>query len=580
MSTCSHALYLALTQDLSRWIPNSPNLFSPKNISKIEIDASGLTGKGYASLSLLKSIFKKFEDTSSSAADEAALSLFIRMNDKCKEYSFPDIWSLPEDLIQVFTWAKTYIDRFLFDGPDCLFDYRKWIEECDFGPGASVQASGASFLHKVGSSKLSCTDSSIYSMYIESIRGSRTWLEAEKLRRDAFGLPVIVSGSKLCFVPKSSEISRTICVEPSLNMFLQKGLGRWIETRLSQSFGFDLRDQQFRNKRLAQIGSKTGRFGTIDLSSASDTISLGICKYLFPESFLSWLEILRSKTTTLPSGEVVELHMLSSMGNAYTFPIQTLVFSALALGVYRVHGVDFIRPTSEHAGNLGVFGDDIVVESSCFNLLCRALEASGFLVNQSKSFNTGLFRESCGGDYFDGRNVRGVYCKTLRTTHSKYSLINRLNDWSANQGIPLHNAITLLLKDVRFNPVPPWESDIAGVKVPLCLANVKRNKNGSFVYKRLQARSISFDVSSQERWDYKAARKFRLTYNPSAILLSSTKGTLRNGSLNLRIDVVRPSYRFGIAPCWDFIDLEHSRLENVGFGAWKQVSLINFGSRL
>jgi hypothetical protein len=578
MSISSHALYLTLIKDLQKHLPNNAAVWSPRSISKIESEPLSSSAKDVAAMALVKSIFKKFEDDTSDVADQRALDLFIRMNDKCREYTYVDIWNFPEEIVHVFTWAKSYIDKWLCRGPDTILDPSNWIDDCDFGPGASVKATGTSFFHKIGCSPLSQTDDLLYSFYLEYIRGSSTWIKAEKLRRDLFGTPVFVSGSKLCFVPKSSEISRTICVEPSLNMFVQKGIGRCLERCLSRSLGFDLSEQQFRNKRLARLGSKTGRYGTIDLSSASDTISQTIVEYLFPASTDAVFDICRSPVTTLPDGRELELHMISSMGNAYTFPLQTMIFSAIALGVYKVCGVEFRRPDQRTDGNLGVFGDDIVIDSRCFDLMCRSLEAAGFIVNKSKSFNSGLFRESCGGDYFDGHNVRGVYCKSLRTSHARYSLINRLNDWSANNRIYLPETISLLLSSVRYVPVPPWESDISGIKVPLELAKVRRNENGSFIYKRYMSRALEFDLSSPERWSSKAAKKFRIKQNDDAIFISATKGSLRNGSLNMRLDVVRPNFRFGIAPCWDYIDLEHSRLENADLNTWKQAILINIGS--
>jgi len=578
MSTCSHALYLALTTDLQRYLPNSTNCFFPQNLSEVAFEP--LEGyKAFAAASLLKSIFKKNVDHIAEDADAKALDLFISMNDKCREFRF-DLWSLNEELVHVFTWAKSFIDDTLRFGPD-ITDPSSWLDECDFGPGASVSAAGNSFLHKVGSGRLSCTDAFLYSVYLESIKGSKTWLTAEKLRRDAFGHPLVVSGSKLCFVPKTSRISRTICTEPSLNMFLQKGLSSCLKRCLNRSISIDLRDQQFRNKRLARIGSRTGEYSTIDLTSASDTISLEIVKYLFPADVFAWLDAARSPRTTLPDGRVLDLHMISSMGNDYTFPLQTMIFSAIAFGVYKVLGIPILKPSKTSDGNIGVFGDDIIVRGIAFNLMCRSLEAAGFIVNKSKSYNVGLFRESCGGDYFDGHNVRGVYCKTLRSTHAKYSLINRLNAWSASLEIPLYNTMSLLLESVRFLPVPAFESDISGVKVPLCLANVKRDSNGSFVYKRLEARKISIDMTDFENSkDHKKHKRYRITANPSAIMVAAIKGTLFGGSLNIRLDVLRPHYRYGVTPCWDHVDLEYCRFGNTGFDVWKQMSLVNFGSRL
>lgn len=575
MSICSHALYLALTQDLQNYRTQVPLSKLRQNMSKPTF-GPWIPRKTVAAEALVGSLFKKLKDDSTSSCDDRALDLFIRMNDKCKSFSF-EMSALSDELQQVFTWAKTYVDRWCASGPSSHFAIENWIAGCDFGPGASVGASGTSFLNKVGCSKLTLTDDLMYSVYLEYLKGSPTWVKAEKLRRDLFGRPSVVRGSKLCYVPKTSEISRTICTEPSLNMFVQKGLASCLERCLRRSVHIDLADQQFRNKRLARIGSKTGTLSTIDLSSASDTISQTFVAYLFPDHVNVWLQFARSPCTTLPNGDVVDLHMVSSMGNAFTFPLQTMIFSAIVLGCYKVLGIIPRFPSDSDDGNFGVFGDDIVVRTEVFDLVCTSLDAAGFLVNQDKSFSQGLFRESCGGDYFDGHNVRGVYASTLKTTHAKYSLINRLNDWSANNAIPLCNTIGILLKEVRFLAVPPWESDIAGVKVPLSLFTPGRRVNGSFVYKRLEARTMQLDVSEVES-GYKM-KKFRFIANPNAILIAAIKGTLRNGQMGIRLDVVRPNYRFGVAPCWDYIDMEHSRLENVCYGTWKQAVELNVGSR-
>jgi hypothetical protein len=565
MSTCSHALYLALTQDLISYVPSKFLTSFSQDDLVLRPEASV---KEVAAVSLCKSLFKKFLDNSSTEADAKALSLFISMNDKCKAYSFPDIWGLPSEQIHIFTRAKTLLEKWLCSGTGLRFSDSDVLANCDFGPGASVGSSGTSFYHKAGSGKLTLTDPLLYSLYIESIRTSRTWLSAEKLRRDSFGRPDVVSGSKLCFVPKSTEISRVICVEPSLNMFVQKGLASCLEAVLSKSIGFDLKLQQFRNRRLARIGSQTGKISTIDLSSASDTISLSLCEYILPPVLLEWLKLCRSRFVKLPDNSEVEQHMISSMGNATTFPLQTLIFSALAISCYAVCGVEFIRPTSSHDGNLGVFGDDIVVDTRVFDVLCRSLQIAGFIPNLSKSFKDGRFRESCGGDYFDGHYVRGVYCKTLKGQHAKFSLINRLHVWIANNGIPLDNTISFLLSRVRFLPVPLYESDIAGIKVPLNAIKPKFDRNGSIIYRRLQARTIGFDVSDERQ--FRKGNRFRVIYNPDAILLAATKGSLRNGSLNVRLDVVRPHYRFGVSPCWDYVDLDHTLLECGNQNAWKQ----------
>lgn len=577
MSACSHALYIHLTQDLQRHLPNHPEFFA---YAETQFDLGPCPSvKTVASVQLIRSIFKKNIDDVSASADSAALELFILMNEKCKSYVFPDIWTLSEPLLQVLTHAKSLLEKWTCNGSGLKYSDAEILHCCDFGPGASIGASGNSFYHKTGCSKLSMTDPLLYSIYIESIRYSKTWIKAESLRRDLFGRPDIVRESKLCFVPKSTKISRTICTEPSLNMFLQKGLAAFLTDCLRKSISIDLADQQFRNKRLARRGSRTGRFGTIDLSSASDTISLSLCEYLLPPVLLEWLRLARTSSTLTPSGDRVELHMISSMGNATTFPLQTMIFSAIVLGCYKVLGLKIDKPCDLMDGNFGVFGDDIIVCREAYDLVIASLKTCGFFPNEHKSFNTGLFRESCGGDYFDGHYVRGVYCKTLRNKHDRYSLINRLNVWSANNGILLCKTISYLMSTVRFLPVPPYESDIAGVKVPRSLAGpLKMNSNGSILYRRLSARAISWDVN--QTLTPQSRKRFRVVYNPDAIFVSAVKGSLRGGSLSIRFDVVRPCFTVGISPGWDYIDMEHSLLENVGLSVWKQMTSANLCNSL
>jgi hypothetical protein len=573
MSISSRALYFALTQDLSKFLPNCQEVYDERLVSNIILPPdSGI--KSIASLALLKSINRKNVDSTNGDSASVAIALFRSMNEHCKDYVWKP-WAQSEAVLQVMTRAVSYLHRWLSAGDDLRFSVSDVLSESDFGPGASVGASGTSFYHKSGSSRLTCTDPLLYSMYIETLRYSPLSLNSEALRRRKYGKAEIVRGSKLSTVPKNTETDRVICTEPSLNMFVQKGLARVLEATLRRSVGIDLATQQFKNKRLARLGSKYGQFGTIDLSSASDTISLNLCRSIFPRQFMAWLDTLRSEVTTLPSGEIVELHMVSSMGNAFTFPLQTMIFSAITLACYDVSGI--AHETSLRSdGNWGVFGDDIIVDYRVYDLVMSSLRAFGFLPNERKSFNTGLFRESCGGDYYCGRFVRGVYGKTLRNSHVRYSLINRLNTWSCNHGIPLANAIGYLLKYVRYLPIPPYEQDDAGIKVPKHMLKVlSYGDNGCIIYRRLCSRpnSISLDVEPT----LAKMKKARIIYNPHAVFVSAIKGALRRGSLTLRLVDVKSYYKVGISPGWDYIDKGHSSFEDDGWSVWKQMTPINIG---
>jgi hypothetical protein len=149
------------------------------------------------------------------------------------------------------------------------------------------------------------------------------------------------------------------------------------------------------------------------------------------------------------------------MGNGFCFPIQTMLLSALVLGVYDTLGI----PPS---ANWGVFGDDIVITTEAYALLARVLQELGLVVNLDKSFSNGKFRESCGTDWFSGVNVRGVYLKRYSTDQDLFSAFNLLNLWSSHTGIPLDKTLKTILSFVKgpIPIVPPDEGLSSGIHSP------------------------------------------------------------------------------------------------------------------
>lgn len=88
-----------------------------------------------------------------------------------------------------------------------------------------------------------------------------------------------VRGARMAFVPKSTEVLRPIGIEPSGNVFFQKAVGSYIRECLS-SVGCDLNDQT-RNQTLAFEAYADG-LATIDLESASDSVSIGLVEAVLP----------------------------------------------------------------------------------------------------------------------------------------------------------------------------------------------------------------------------------------------------------------------------------------------------------
>lgn len=247
-------------------------------------------------------------------------------------------------------------------------------------------------------------------------------VEAAMLLKDAWGdfhvnWPGLrrlefVKASRFSTVPKTWKTDRPICVEPILNTFLQKGIGRHIRDRL-RCFGVNLNDQS-RNRSLALQGSRDGSLATIDLSMASDLIAFNVVMDLLP---FQWFDLLCKARTPFTSidGTLIELEKFSAMGNGYTFELESLIFFAL---------LKVIVPPGQI---VSVYGDDLICPTEYYDQVTDALRLLGFIPNDDKSFKDGPFRESCGGDYLGGTSVRPIFQKekwTYRDLFRWYNLVS------------------------------------------------------------------------------------------------------------------------------------------------------------
>lgn len=205
----------------------------------------------------------------------------------------------------------------------------------------------------------------------------------------------VVRGNRFSTVPKDATKDRGICIEPGLNVFLQLSVGSHIRRRLMQIANIDLDEGQSLHRRKAWWGSLSGELATIDLSSASDTVARKLVQLLLPNCWFELLNDLRSRCTEI-NGRWVYLEKFSSMGNGFTFELETLIF-------YAISKVASERTCSDP---VWVYGDDIIVGRKAFDDVIAALRYFGFTPNPRKSFNTTPFRESCGGDFFAGQWVR------------------------------------------------------------------------------------------------------------------------------------------------------------------------------
>jgi hypothetical protein len=159
---------------------------------------------------------------------------------------------------------------------------------------------------------------------------------------------------------------------------------------------------------------------TVDFASASDTVSYNTVLELLPFEWFKLLDAGRSPCYTV-EGDVYSFHKFSSMGNAYTFELESMIFYALAWACMK--HVD-INPVPRR--NISVFGDDVILPVQAYDLFVEVATAVGFTVNPDKSFHKGLFRESCGADVFDGYDVTPFKIESLKGRHNVYKTGNQL----------------------------------------------------------------------------------------------------------------------------------------------------------
>lgn len=225
--------------------------------------------------------------------------------------------------------------------------------------------------------------------------------------------------SSLFTVPKKSDIDRVACKEPEINMVLQRSVGNHIRRRL-RKFGINLNDQTI-NRDLARDAVRLG-LATVDLSSASDSITRQLAICLLPFEWWSLLDDLRVHSTVI-DGEVHELEMFSSMGNGFTFELESLLFYAITRVVAEISG---------NRGRISVYGDDIIVPASVVPRLSRVFHWFGFRMNPSKTHYRGLFRESCGGHFYGGFDITPFYIRRpVRTLPDLINHLNALLEWDA-----------------------------------------------------------------------------------------------------------------------------------------------------
>lgn len=269
-------------------------------------------------------------------------------------------------------------------------------------------------------------------------------------------------------VPKTWKSLRMIMPNTTLGTLYSGGLGKVIEDRL-RSFGYDIKHLQPVHGELARFGSLTGSLVTADQSMASDNITIQLVDEILPFRWASALKYGRIAEISLYGTRVVT-PTFSTMGIGFTFPLQTLIFLCLLLAIRDYCELD-------EQAVVSVFGDDLIYDVRMHSTVVDVFPFLGLVLNADKTFATGLFRESCGQDYYRGIDVRpfhlgeatGLSAGKRRAESYLYTVINGLaRRWSVYEA-PLTFAYLIgEIRRIRGSEVllvPLDFPDTAGVKV-------------------------------------------------------------------------------------------------------------------
>ena len=558
MDTRLSALYSALSKDLIEETGKDCDFY--KSLPHLIPDLTYAEACGF---SLTKALGKKFAPKTQSELNRAAMLKFQHANYRCRDWVLKlntsgdeELWGAFRNALYNFFNPKGFP---LVDELDSVWLHGR------VGPGAAIGATGGDIYSKMFASQLTFTSPLLRRHYVANCGRFPVWFMAELYRSVTHGDPLKVEGSKLSFVPKSSTISRIICIEPTLSMYYQLGVGRIIEKRLATYFSIRLDEQPDFNRELARKGSDDGSLATIDLESASDTISYELCRQALPKEVMSILDACRSPMYSYGDSRD-RFHMISTMGNGFTFPLQTCIFAAAVSAVYNVHGRTALFGPGQPCG---VFGDDIIVHSDMYERVVSFLHTLGFVVNREKSFYQGPFRESCGRDYYYGRNIRGVYATRLDTEQDFYALANSFNAFSARCGIRLRHCVRLLWSWCRSKfCIPPTEDPSSGLMVPLNLVPNKtlgRHTQGvaytCYVFEPRKVRIGDCYIRTPKGVKRRA-------YNPYGLLISFLSGMTLEPGLPWR-DAGKWVQKRRYCSFWDSLPPETTLKGGVQWAQWK-----------
>lgn len=391
-------------------------------------DNSDLFFRDYSAVSFLR----KYEgfDIGIDTVKEAALA-WIHAEKQCANFN-----------------TRVLTDDFTIQDKRFFYQVRKVIQRI---LGACPSLADISKNVRMGSGSTTSTPSKFCSTFDKLESNMMVSPQCYSLARGVFQYPenkfhlnvdefVVSASSKWSTVKKTAKTDRPIEIPLLVDSMIQLSLGELIRQKLKR-FGLNLNTQAEVNGLLAKYGSLYGTLATLDLQSASDTISYQLVKLLLPKGWFNLLNACRSRMVELPDGTHYHLQKFSAMGNGYTFEVESLIFLAVTLV-----SCGYLMPR-RLPSVIGVYGDDICCPTIDAIQVTSNLELCGFKLNASKSYCHGPFRESCGQDFFRGAPVRPYFQKKeIKDVTGLFTLVNGIRSVSVR-------SLCYYGSDVRYRDV-------------------------------------------------------------------------------------------------------------------------------
>jgi hypothetical protein len=445
--------------------------------------SEGMDTYAYKAMYQIQSLFKRYRFSDDTYSDEElkekSVKTFLETQSRLRTLDLQHVDSITQRVVDC---AKLYISKVLGKYSD-----EEHRNLCRFGRRASV-----------GIPARDACEAARWELPISGSQSQISWFDSEmsqiacvqsywarQLESDPHrSIYQETDFLTLTLVPKTFKSLRSIMPNTTIGSYMSFGLGNMIRKRLKRE-GYDISKLQMKHRYYAQSASIHGQWVTADLSSASDSISDDLVRLLFPKDWYSILSQSRIAQVKLPDGSIVQSLTHCTMGVGYTFPLQTLVFLAL------LKAIDFVCfPRRGDRRLVSVYGDDLLYHRRIHDTVLHVFTALGFVINVDKTFSDGSFRESCGGDYYRGVDVRPFQPQNGQTVVGSkayeamlYKCINGLlMRWTEHEiRGTLHYLVTELERVAgAVKRVPPTFPDDSGVKCAgLCVPSFLEHHNVS-----------------------------------------------------------------------------------------------------